>query len=96
MSDKRNTIGQYSEAPYWCDRAKQAEKECGEWRHKFEVTDRALKNTNFDLLNICSMLIDFGGEEALCSRYDLDKLSDIRERRKQAELEISVENNDKT
>lgn len=87
---------QHGEIHYWRDRAKQAERECDEWRHKFEVADRALKNTNFDLLNICSMLIDFGGEEALCSRYDLDKLSDIRERRKQAELEISIENNDKT
>lgn len=64
-----------------------------DYKYKAEIHKQALKNTIFDLLNICCMLVDFGGEEELCKRYDLDKLSNIRERLKQADRELKEAKN---
>lgn len=106
MSDKRNTIGQYSEAPYWRDRAKQAERERDEWKHKFEVADRIAKKACDTVFSQelygedwSYVISEYKENNQIVSEYGDDVITEdmlYNYLQEQAERETSIENNDKT
>ena len=64
------------------------------YKHRVEVLKRALRNSIFDLLSIGCMVIDLGGEKDLTEKHNLDLISNMSYRIKQAEKEIEEERRD--